>query len=136
MILTPQFFRYFVVAVLAYVIDLGGFWILINSGVHATYANIMVKILAAMFGFFAHRMVTYQLREPDGIRSHAIKYFGLASVYTPISTLFLYFLLKIISSPVLAKIVADIVLFLATYAFTTCFVFTTGKSAEDYASRK
>lgn len=131
MILSSRFIRYFVVAILAYVIDLGGYGLLINYGIFAPLANMVVKIFAAIFGFFMHRMVTYQLRGAVGIRSHAIKYFGLVLIYTPTSSLVLYFLLMVMSSQILAKIIADIVLFVATYAFTTCFVFTSPASAEN-----
>lgn len=116
--------RYLVVAVLAYVVDLGGFALLVQQGMHPAPANIVVKIVAALFGFFMHRRFTYQFSGKEGMGAHAVKYFGLAAVYTPASTLVLYGLLFFMSSVVNAKIVADVVLFVATYAITTSLVFT------------
>lgn len=122
--ITAQMVRYVVVAVLAYVVDLGGFALLVHQGVHPAPANVAVKIAAALFGFFMHRRFTYQFDGKDGMAAHAIKYFSLAAIYTPASTLVLYGLLLCMSSVVSAKVVADVVLFIATYAITTSLVFT------------
>lgn len=122
--LNQKMVRYAVVAVLAYVVDLGGFALLVRYGMHPAPANILVKIAAALFGFFMHRRYTYQFNGKDGMGAHALKYFGLAALYTPASTLVLYCLLFFISSAVTAKVVSDVALFIATYAITTSLVFT------------
>ena len=81
--------RYLIVAVLAYVIDMGGYYVLLKMGVDPIWANVAVKILAAICGFFMHRRFTYQIKEADGQMAHATKYFGLALLYTPISSVVL-----------------------------------------------
>jgi putative flippase GtrA len=115
--------RYLLVAVAAYVIDMGGYIFLIWGSITPIVANVLVKILAAIFGFYAHRYLTYQIRNNDNIFNHAIKYFGLVLVYTPLSSLALLGMLQLISDPVLAKFMCDILLFVAVYWVTSKFTF-------------
>ncbi|MAF02841.1 MULTISPECIES: GtrA family protein [Herbaspirillum] len=120
--------RYLIVAVLAYVIDMGGYYVLLKMGVDPIWANVAVKILAAICGFFMHRRFTYQIKEADGQMAHATKYFGLALLYTPISSVVLYLLMLVIPHPVYAKAIADVLLFIVTFWVTSSFTFTRKKS--------
>lgn len=119
--------RYVIIAILAYIVDLGGFWGLIKLGNDPIVSNLIVKITAAIFGFTMHRRYTYKITGNDGIAMHAFKYFGLASIYTPMSTLVLYILLNYIASPIFSKITSDILLFFITYIITTHVVFVDSK---------
>lgn len=123
MIPNHKFFRYISIAGIAYFIDLGGFILFLKIGLSPVAANISVKIIAALFGFYMHRTFTFGIEGKDGATFHAIKYFGLAFIYTPLSTAVLFALLYIIPSPALAKIVSDVALFVATYFVTTNFIF-------------
>ena len=115
--------RYIVIACLAYIIDFGGFALLIAMAMPPLASNIIVKILAAQFGFFAHRRYTYQIKHRDDIYDHALRYFGLALIYTPLSTFCLYLLLKLIPSAMISKLTSDALMLIATYIVTTRFVF-------------
>ena len=117
---------YLIVAVLAYIIDMGGFYFLITTGFDPVAANVAVKVLAAICGFFMHRRFTYRIEGREAIESHARKYFGLALVYTPASTVVLFLIMLVLKHPVYAKAISDVLLFVATYWITTKFTFTRG----------
>lgn len=116
--------RYVIVAVIAYFIDMGGYFLLLQTGTHPVSANIFVKFFAALCGFFMHRYYTYQITEVDGQKIHAIKYFGSALIYTPVSTLLLFALMFIIPHPIYSKALGDILLFVVTFWVTSKFTFT------------
>ena len=118
--------RYLIVAVLAYVIDMGGFYLLVQAGTEPVTANIAVKVLAAVCGFFMHRQFTYRIESGRDIASHARKYFGLALAYTPASSVVLFLIMLVLPHPVYAKAISDVLLFVATYWITTKFAFKKG----------
>lgn len=115
--------RYLIVAVLAYFIDMGGFYLLLELGNHPVKANIFVKIFAAVFGFFMHRRYTYKITEVDGQKMHAIKYFGLVFVYTPVSRFILFIFMLVIPEPLYSKAISDLLLFIVTFWVTSKFAF-------------
>jgi len=117
------FVRYIIVAVAAYFVDMGGYIVLISLGFTPIVANISVKIVAAIFGFFAHRLFTYQIFDSQNIFDHAIKYFGLALLYIPVSSLFLSGAISLIHDPILSKFICDIVLFILVYWITSKVTF-------------
>jgi putative flippase GtrA len=119
----PTIVRYLIIAVAAYVIDMGGFIVLLFLNVPPILANILVKIGAAIFGFYGHRYFTYQIKHSNNILAHAIKYFGLVLVYTPVSSVCLAIMIKIIADPVVAKFICDVVLFVVVYWVTSKFTF-------------
>ncbi|MEC5216767.1 putative flippase GtrA [Actimicrobium sp. GrIS 1.19] len=120
--------RYILVAGLAYAIDLGGFMLLISIHYSPLVANVLVKIVAAVFGFYAHRYFTYSIVDKEEIGKHAIRYFGLALFYTPVSSLVLYLIMLVCSNPVYAKIITDISLFVLMFWITSKFAFARGDS--------
>ena len=121
------FIRYGLVAVLAYGIDFGGYIFLLGLGYSPVWANTFVKVVAAIFGFFAHRSFTYSIREKDGIIKHATRYFGLALLYTPTSSAFLYAIMIFLPDPVYAKITSDVSLVVLMFWVTSKFAFTKTK---------
>ncbi|BEV13681.1 GtrA family protein [Herbaspirillum sp. DW155] len=120
--------RYLIVAVLAYVIDMGGYYCLIQAGMNPIVSNVVVKVIAAICGFFMHRRFTYQIVEADGKMGQAAKYFGTALLYTPLSSLVLYLLMLVIPHPVTAKAISDVLLFIVTFWITSKFTFTRKKN--------
>ena len=58
--------------------DIGGFWALTLISVEPYAANLGVKVVAALFGFFAHRSFTYEIKDREAIYKHAARYFGVA----------------------------------------------------------
>lgn len=117
------FIRYVLVAGLAYGIDFGGFIFLLSIGYPPLWANTLIKVVAAIFGFFAHRYFTYSIKVRDGMGREAIRYFGLAFFYTPVSSALLYGLMLIIPNPVYAKVISDISLFILMFWVTSKFAF-------------
>ena len=118
------FLRYIIVAVLAYLVDIGVFSLLYYTRLaDITVANLTGKVATAIFGFFAHRTVTFQLTGNRGMAKEAIKYFGLAFLYAPFITGLLLLLLPFFSSATLAKIVADTIGVIVTFALAKLFVF-------------
>lgn len=121
------FLRYGLVAGFAYGIDFGGFIFLLNLGYSPLWANTLIKVVAAIFGFFAHRYFTYSIRERDGMGKDAIRYFGLALFYTPVSSILLYGIMWIISNPIYAKAISDVSLFILMFWITSKFAFAKTK---------
>ena len=115
--------RYIVIAGLAYLVDVGGFYMLISIGWSAVVSNVIVKVVAMIFAFFMHRRFTYLITGNRNRKSHAIKYFLIGFIYTPTSTLFLYYLMLLEINAMYAKIVSDIVLFTVTFFVTTKVTF-------------
>jgi putative flippase GtrA len=119
-----KFIRYFIVAASAYLIDFFGFLIFNNLGFKPVTSNILSKVFASLYGFKFHRRFTYKLNKREGIKAHAIKYFSLVFLlYTPISSLVLFLMLKLINEPEFAKIYSDIILYFVTYFYTSKFIF-------------
>lgn len=124
------FIRYILIAGIIYVIDLGGYYLLLQAGVGHLLANVIVKVVAVLTGFYLHRRFTYQITERQDAVAHAKKYFGLAFVYTPVSSVTLFLVMLVLPKPVIAKIISDVLLFIGTYWVTTQFTFKTSRSAD------
>lgn len=118
------FVRYFLVAGVAYGIDFGGYIFLLSLEYKPVIANMMIKVVAAIFGFFSHRYFTYSIKERNEIGKHAVRYFGLALFYTPVSSVVLYGIMMLLPNPVYAKFISDVLLFLLMYLITSKFTFT------------
>lgn len=115
--------RYIAIAFIAYIIDMGGYVIIVHLGIKPIIANAYIKVVAAIFGFFMHRYFTYQIKNKKKIRLQAIKYFGMALLYSPLSTAVLFVCLKLFSEPVISKFFSDIILIFITYLITTRYTF-------------
>ena len=118
------FVRYILVAGVAYGIDFGGYIFLLHLGYKPVIANMMIKVVAAIFGFFSHRYFTYSIKERNEIGKHAVRYFGLALFYTPVSSVVLFGIMKLLPNPVYAKFISDVLLFLFMYLITSKLTFT------------
>lgn len=125
--MSMTFIRYGLVAGFAYGIDFGGFILLLSLGYSPLWANTLIKVVAAIFGFFAHRYFTYSIRGRDGMGRDAIRYFGLALFYTPVSSILLYGIMWIISNPIYAKAISDVSLFILMFWITSKFAFAKTK---------
>lgn len=65
------FLRYGIVAGLAYGIDFGGFIFLLGLGYSPALANVSVKVIAAIFGFFHIAILLIRLRK--GMTSESMR---------------------------------------------------------------
>ena len=119
-----QFLKYTCVAGIAYCIDFGGYIFLLSFEYSPIVANALTKVVAAFFGFFAHRYFTYSIIGINNIRSQAVRYFGLALFYTPLSSMLLNGIMYLISNPIYAKALSDISLFMMMYWITSKLSFS------------
>jgi putative flippase GtrA len=116
-------FRYIAIAFIAYTIDIGGYVLMLYLGIKPILANACIKIVAAFFGFFMHRKFTYQIKGKKKIRTHAMRYFGMALLYTPLSSFVLFVCLQLFHDPVFSKFFSDVILIFITYLITTTYTF-------------
>jgi putative flippase GtrA len=117
--------RYILVAISAYIVDIGVFSILYQGDLASIAAsNITGKISTAIFGFFAHRRVTFGLTGHRNIGKEAIKYFTIAALYAPFTTGLLLLLGPISPNTTIAKIIADTIGVGATFIVSKLFIFT------------
>lgn len=118
------FIKYSLVAGVVYGIDFGGYILLLSMGNSAVVANTLIKVVALVFGFFAHRYFTYSITERNNMGKHAVRYFGLGLIYTPVSSMVLYVLMFLVTNPIYAKLITDISLFAASFWVTSNFSFS------------
>lgn len=121
--MSMTFIRYVLVAGLAYGIDFGGFMLLLSLGYSPLWANTLIKVVAAIFGFFAHRYFTYSIKGSIGMGKDAIRYFSLALFYTPVSSMLLYGIMLLMPNPIYAKAISDVSLFILMFWITSKFAF-------------
>jgi putative flippase GtrA len=117
--------RYILVQIVAYGLDLGGFYALFSTGIASpVVANIGGKLLAGVFAFFAHRSFTFGVQGPEQRIAHAVKYFTLLAINTPVSSAILAGLLLFMSHVTAAKVIADVLSVGLTFVVTKHVVFT------------
>lgn len=120
-----KFLRYVGVQVVAYGIDMGSFLLFLHlAGFGPLTANVLGKLLAGLFAFFAHRAFTFAVPGADRQASQALRYFLLLALNLPLSSLVLAALLQVIAAEVPAKFLADVVCVCLTYWLSKHYVFT------------
>lgn len=122
-----KFVRYIVVQILAYGLDIGGFLVgCYFFGDRPIVANIIGKIVAGVFAFFAHRNFTFGVAHAGKKSQQVTMYFLLLALNVPISSAVLSIVLLVISPPILAKFIADAVCVVSNYWISKKFVFPGG----------
>jgi putative flippase GtrA len=119
-----KFLRYISVQLFAYVLDMGGFVLLLNT-IHADpiAANIFGKVLAGLFAFIAHRNFTFNEARNENKGRQAGMYFLLLALNVPLSSAALSVVLWFILNPVSAKLISDVVCVAISYWASKRFVF-------------
>ncbi|MEF2549562.1 GtrA family protein [Aurantimonas sp. E1-2-R+4] len=116
--------------VLAYLIDIGSFYAFVLSGaLEVFFANVVGKILAGIFAFFFHRVLTFQAigQTARSIFSQGSRYASLLLGNAFLSSAVLSSLLWM-SIPLLpAKIFADICTVVISYVLAQRYVFNRGR---------
>ncbi len=124
------FVRYIAVQVVAYALDMGGFLLIFNLlATGPITANVFGKILAGVFAFLAHRSFTFGVENGEKAGRQATMYFALLALNVPLSSAALGLVLFAVSSPVLAKLIADVVCVFITYWLSKKYVFAPGSSS-------
>ena len=118
------FVRYIGVQVIAYGIDLGTFLSMVHAGVAVPVtANVLGKILAGTFAYFAHRAFTFRRASGSAGLGSAARYFALLAINSPLSSLVLATMLKYLDSVQIGKVLSDVVMVGVTYFLSKHFVF-------------
>lgn len=121
--------RYILVQVAGYGLDMGAFIVMVRLfRFDPVLANLIAKIIAAIFAFYAHRSFTFGLGSISGKLGQATRYFSLVAINIPIASILLAGLLQIIPFAELAKFLADLICAALNYWLTSRFVFRSGAS--------
>jgi len=116
--------RYIAVQVLAYAIDYGSFAAFCFLGAAPWLANLFSKVLAGAVAFQLHRRFTFRvLSDRSELRRQALRYTGLLLLNAPLTSLLLVGILTVVTEPLLAKLLADVLAVAVTYALTKTVVF-------------
>jgi putative flippase GtrA len=119
------FFRYVVIQLLAYVIDMGVFLFVLHFGIaQSVWGNVMSKFAAGLFAFFAHRHFTFRVAGGVAASGQAIRYFFVLVLNIPVATAILALLQIWFAEPVVAKFIADVICVGLTYLLSKHLIFT------------
>ena len=119
-----SFVRYILVQLFAYVLDMGGFVFMFEFGkTDPIVANVFGKIAAGLFAFFAHRNVTFDHAREGKTARQASLYFLLLAINVPVSSAVFGVLLWIVTQPILAKMISDVLCVAVSYWLSRRYVF-------------
>jgi len=118
------FFRYILVQLFAYAIDMGFFMMAINFlAVKPIAANVCSKIAAGIFAFIVQRSFTFRVSERQLIRGQAFRYLLALGINIPIASGVLAAMFYWITVPVVAKLATDVLCVAISYALGKYFIF-------------
>lgn len=124
-----MFSRYLGVQIIAYGVDVGCF-LLLCILINPVPANVLSKVAAGSFAFFAHRRVTFKVHGHSDGRSQLLKYAALLTLNIPVSSGLLALFLPRLPFAVLAKVVSDTICVGMTFVLSRYVVFTRTHSAK------
>lgn len=127
--MTPTFARYVGVQVAAYAVDMGGFAVLLATGMQPLAANVIGKVLAGVVAFVLHRRFTFEGARHGSFSSQLWRYALVLMANIPASSAVLAVLLHVIPVPVPAKFVTDVLILAVTYWLSKSVIFR-GQSGE------
>jgi len=123
-----KFFRYIMIQILAYVIDMGSFLLMLGLlALNPIAANIIGKLGGGIFAFIAHRNITFKSNHKKDKAAQARRFFMLGMLNIPLSSMLLLMLLKCVPYTVLAKFMADVSCVFFNYWVNKTFVFVSQK---------
>jgi len=119
------FIRYVIIQSIGYVLDMGGFLLILKMEFFGpVIANSIGKLGAGVFAFIAHRNFTFRSNEPSDQKRQAIRYFVLLVMFIPFSSVILSIFLLWVKEPGLAKFLADCICVVLSYSISKKFIFT------------
>lgn len=122
------FIRYVAVQVVAYGIDMGVFWTLLNFGFAGPiFSNVFGKIAAGIVAFFLHQSFTFQLAKRQRDVRQKFRYFLLLGINIPLSAAVLGSVLLVMDIPVIAKFGSDVICVLFSFCLSKVWVFSSGR---------
>lgn len=123
-----RFFRYMMIQLLAYMIDMGSFLVLFSAlTLNPIAANVTAKVAGGLFAFIAHRNITFRSNHKRDKAWQARRYLLLCLFNIPLSSMLLLVLLTCMPYTVLAKFMADVAYVLFNYWINKTFVFVAQK---------
>lgn len=115
---------YIAVQLAAYGLDIGTFVLLVDVfAIGPLWANICAKAVAGGFAFFSHRHVTFQSAASESVSGQGLRYSILLIANSMASSAMLALFMRVMPSPALAKVVADIILIAASFRLSKAVVF-------------
>ena len=116
---------YILVQLIAYAFEMSCFAITLSFlGLEIIGANLVSKLFAGSFAFFAHRKFTFSGAENSNGVFQAIKYFALLSLNIPISSILISLFVWINLNPIIAKLLSDSICIVATFIVSKKIIFT------------
>ncbi|NCT57041.1 MAG: GtrA family protein [Legionella sp.] len=123
-----KFFRYIMIQLFAYVIDMGSFLVMLGFFMlNPMIANILGKLAGGVFAFVAHRNITFKSNHKKDRAAQARRFFMLSLLNIPLSSMALMMLLYGVPYVVLAKFMADVSCVFLNYWINKTFVFVAQK---------
>ncbi|WP_038364544.1 GtrA family protein [Bosea sp. UNC402CLCol] len=115
---------YVLVQLIAYGLDIGTFALLVERlGTAPLPANICAKGVAGCFAFCTHRYVTFGGAAEAGVGGQALRYVLLLAANSLASSALLVLFLHAMTSLVVAKIAADVILIAVSFSLSKWVVF-------------
>jgi len=117
--------QYILVQLIAYVLDISCFAIALSYfGFELLGANLVSKLFAGFFAFFAHRKFTFRGAENSNGIFQAFKYFALLSLNIPASSILISLCVLLGPNPIVAKFVSDSICIFVTFIVSNKIIFT------------
>lgn len=114
------FIKYLIVGTMTYLIEFIGFLLVFNFTNNAIFANLFFKIIIPIISYFFQKNYTYKKVGHD--KKIIIKFILSIGIYSIISSTVIY-LLMIIFTPILSKLISDCILVIFSYYLSTFFIF-------------
>lgn len=126
-----KFFRYIIIQLLAYILDMGSFLVMFDAlALNPIAANIIGKLVASIFAFTAHRNITFKSNHKKDKAPQARRYLMLCLFNIPLSSMLLLVLLKCVPYTVLAKFMSDVSCVFFNYWMNKTFVFVAHRGVD------
>ena len=124
-------YRYVIVQACAFLIDLSIFFILNTfSLLNPILSNLLAKVVAGCFGFYFQRGYVFQVAQSGLIAFQAVRFISILAINNLFQIIVMAILNTSLSSPVLAKIIADTSCILLSFLAARYFIFTSVRSGE------
>ncbi|MBW3096884.1 GtrA family protein [Pseudohoeflea coraliihabitans] len=132
-----ELIKYISVQVCAYIIDIGGFYLINNiENTSPLISNLIGKSAAGTFAFFSHRLFTFKANQ-GGFLQQAVRFTALLLLHIPIATAILALLLYAGLPVLFAKFLSDVASVALSFWLSKRFVFQSSrpKAANTIAER-
>ena len=119
-----MFYNYLFIQSIAYCIDLGIFFMIFQfSNKNEIIANLLSKIISAIFSFYFLRKFVFLNFKNSLILKQVNRFFLILILNLPISSLTIFLISKFISLAILAKFISDVLCVLLSFWLTKNYTF-------------